>query len=138
VKHSEKQLRAISALLWKDSGKSTAVPVLLEKMLPDWSSVVTQGLPEEAAFKHSEHYDPATLKWIWENKAGIDTIYHHENFPKPKKHLGGPVMLTDAGSHMLSPGRGVKIKPIEDSGISLEMAGVTVKKKQILTTVHTT
>lgn len=58
----------------KALGKSTVVPVPYEKMLRDQSAVAVQGLPEGVAFKHPEHYDLATLKWILENKAGISFI----------------------------------------------------------------
>ncbi|ERE75451.1 general transcription factor II-I-like protein [Cricetulus griseus] len=89
----------------KALGKSTVVPVPYEKMLRDQSAVVVQGLPEGVAFKHPEHYDLATLKWILENKAGISFIIKS----------CGPIK--------------VKTEPTEDSGISLEMAAVTVKEE---------
>uniref|UniRef100_A0A2R8MPS7 General transcription factor II-I n=2 Tax=Callithrix jacchus TaxID=9483 RepID=A0A2R8MPS7_CALJA len=117
----------------KALGKSTVVPVPYEKMLRDQSAVVVQGLPEGVAFKHPENYDLATLKWILENKAGISFIIKRP-FLEPKKHLGGRVMLTDADRSILSPGGScgpikVKTEPTEDSGISLEMAAVTVKEE---------
>ncbi|XP_023511267.1 general transcription factor II-I isoform X4 [Equus asinus] len=117
----------------KALGKSTVVPVPYEKMLRDQSAVVVQGLPEGVAFKHPENYDLATLKWILENKAGISFIIKRP-FLEPKKHLGGRVMVTDAERSMLSPGGScgpikVKTEPTEDSGISLEMAAVTVKEE---------
>ena len=117
----------------KALGKSTVVPVPYEKMLRDQSAVVVQGLPEGVAFKHPENYDLATLKWILENKAGISFIIKRP-FLEPKKHLGGRVMVTDAERSMLSPSGScgpvkVKTEPSEDSGISLEMAAVTVKEE---------
>ncbi|KAK2499981.1 hypothetical protein MC885_010128, partial [Smutsia gigantea] len=117
----------------KALGKSTVVPVPYEKMLRDQSAVVVQGLPEGVAFKHPENYDLATLKWILENKAGISFIIKRP-FLEPKKHLGGRVTVTDAERSMLSPGGScgpvkVKTEPAEDSGISLEMAAVTVKEE---------
>ncbi|XP_019676159.1 general transcription factor II-I isoform X7 [Felis catus] len=117
----------------KALGKSTVVPVPYEKMLRDQSAVVVQGLPEGVAFKHPENYDLATLKWILENKAGISFIIKRP-FLEPKKHLGGRVMVTDTERSMLSPGGScgpikVKTEPTEDSGISLEMAAVTVKEE---------
>lgn len=117
----------------KALGKSTVVPVPYEKMLRDQSAVVVQGLPEGVAFKHPEHYDLATLKWILENKAGISFIIKRP-FLEPKKHLGGRMMAADADRPMLSPGGScgpikVKTEPTEDSGISLEMAAVTVKEE---------
>ncbi|XP_062036193.1 general transcription factor II-I isoform X5 [Lepus europaeus] len=117
----------------KALGKSTVVPVPYEKMLRDQSAVVVQGLPEGVAFKHPENYDLATLKWILENKAGISFIIKRP-FLEPKKHLGGRVMVTDPDRSMLSPGGScgpikVKTEPAEDSGISLEMAAVTVKEE---------
>lgn len=117
----------------KALGKSTVVPVPYEKMLRDQSAVVVQGLPEGVAFKHPEHYDLATLKWILENKAGISFIIKRP-FLEPKKHLGGRLMAADAERPMLSPGGScgpikVKTEPTEDSGISLEMAAVTVKEE---------
>ncbi|XP_076779213.1 general transcription factor II-I isoform X17 [Arvicanthis niloticus] len=104
----------------KALGKSTVVPVPYEKMLRDQSAVVVQGLPEGVAFKHPEHYDLATLKWILENKAGISFIIKRP-FLEPKKHLGGRVMTADAERPMLSPGGScgpikVKTEPTEDSG----------------------
>ncbi|EPY83981.1 general transcription factor II, i isoform 4 isoform 1-like protein, partial [Camelus ferus] len=89
----------------KALGKSTVVPVPYEKMLRDQSAVVVQGLPEGVAFKHPENYDLATLKWILENKAGISFI------------------IKSCGAIK------VKTEPTEDSGISLEMAAVTVKEE---------
>ncbi|KAL1768512.1 general transcription factor II-I isoform X6 [Sigmodon hispidus] len=117
----------------KALGKSTVVPVPYEKMLRDQSAVVVQGLPEGVAFKHPEHYDLATLKWILENKAGISFIIKRP-FLEPKKHLGGRVMASDTERSILSPGGScgpikVKTEPTEDSGISLEMAAVTVKEE---------
>ncbi|XP_021019660.1 general transcription factor II-I isoform X7 [Mus caroli] len=117
----------------KALGKSTVVPVPYEKMLRDQSAVVVQGLPEGVAFKHPEHYDLATLKWILENKAGISFIIKRP-FLEPKKHLGGRVLAAEAERSMLSPGGScgpikVKTEPTEDSGISLEMAAVTVKEE---------
>ncbi|XP_075420948.1 general transcription factor II-I isoform X1 [Tenrec ecaudatus] len=117
----------------KALGKSTVVPVPYEKMLRDQSAVVVQGLPEGVSFKHPEHYDLATLKWILENKAGISFIIKRP-FLEPKKHLGGRVMVTDADRSRLSPGGScgpikVKTEPTEDSGISLDMAAVTVKEE---------
>ncbi|XP_035876733.1 general transcription factor II-I isoform X6 [Phyllostomus discolor] len=117
----------------KALGKSTVVPVPYEKMLRDQSAVVVQGLPEGVAFKHPENYDLATLKWILENKAGISFIIKRP-FLEPKKHLGGRAMVTDTERSMLSPGGScgsikVKTEPTEESGISLEMAAVTVKEE---------
>ncbi|XP_048225442.1 general transcription factor II-I isoform X3 [Perognathus longimembris pacificus] len=117
----------------KALGKSTVVPVPYEKMLRDQSAVVVQGLPEGVAFQHPENYDLATLKWILENKAGISFIIKRP-FLEPKKHLGGRVMVPDAERSILSPGGScgpikVKMEPTEDSGISLEMAAVTVKEE---------
>lgn len=117
----------------KALGKSTVVPVPYEKMLRDQSAVVVQGLPEGVAFKHPEHYDLATLKWILENKAGISFIIKRP-FLEPKKHLGGRVLAAEAERSMLSPSGScgpikVKTEPTEDSGISLEMAAVTVKEE---------
>ncbi|KAM4820833.1 general transcription factor II-I isoform 4-T4 [Thomomys bottae] len=117
----------------KALGKSTVVPVPYEKMLRDQSAVVVQGLPEGVAFQHPENYDLATLKWILENKAGISFIIKRP-FLEPKKHLGGRVMVPDGERSILSPGGScgpikVKTEPAEDSGISLEMAAVTVKEE---------
>ncbi|XP_032966927.1 general transcription factor II-I isoform X6 [Rhinolophus ferrumequinum] len=117
----------------KALGKSTVVPVPYEKMLRDQSAVVVQGLPEGVAFKHPENYDLTTLKWILENKAGISFIIKRP-FLEPKKHLGGRVVVTDAERSLLSPGGScgpvkVKTEPTEESGISLEMAAVTVKEE---------
>ncbi|XP_051060813.1 general transcription factor II-I isoform X9 [Phodopus roborovskii] len=104
----------------KALGKSTVVPVPYEKMLRDQSAVVVQGLPEGVAFKHPEHYDLATLKWILENKAGISFIIKRP-FLEPKKHLGGRVMASDTERTILSPSGScgpikVKTEPAEDSG----------------------
>ncbi|XP_057621282.1 general transcription factor II-I isoform X10 [Chionomys nivalis] len=104
----------------KALGKSTVVPVPYEKMLRDQSAVVVQGLPEGIAFKHPEHYDLATLKWILENKAGISFIIKRP-FLEPKKLLGGRMMASDTERTLLSPGGScgpikVKTEPTEDSG----------------------
>ncbi|XP_041505237.1 general transcription factor II-I isoform X12 [Microtus oregoni] len=103
----------------KALGKSTVVPVPYEKMLRDQSAVVVQGLPEGIAFKHPEHYDLATLKWILENKAGISFIIKRP-FLEPKKLLGGRMMASDTERTILSPGGScgpikVKTEPTEDS-----------------------
>nr|XP_048289746.1 general transcription factor II-I isoform X8 [Myodes glareolus] len=103
----------------KALGKSTVVPVPYEKMLRDQSAVVVQGLPEGVAFKHPEHYDLATLKWILENKAGISFIIKRP-FLEPKKLLGGRMMASDTERTILSPGGScgpikVKTEPTEDS-----------------------
>ncbi|XP_020020233.1 general transcription factor II-I isoform X7 [Castor canadensis] len=117
----------------KALGKSTVVPVPYEKMMRDQSAVVVQGLPEGVAFRHPENYDLATLKWILENKAGVSFIIKRP-FLEPRKLPGGRVIGTDADRSMLSPGGScgpikVKTEPAEDSGISLEMAAVTVKEE---------
>ncbi|KAM9002044.1 general transcription factor II-I isoform X15 [Sarcophilus harrisii] len=115
----------------KALGKSTVVPVPYEKMLRDQSAVVVQGLPEGVAFKHPENYDVTTLKWILENKAGISFIIKRP-FLEPKKQLGGRASDSER-SRISSPGGScpikVKTEPTEDSGISLEMAAVTVKEE---------
>ncbi|XP_009705653.1 PREDICTED: general transcription factor II-I [Cariama cristata] len=115
----------------KALGKSTVVPVPYEKIQRDQSAVVVQGLPEGLAFKHPANYDVSTLKWILENKSGISFIIKRP-FLEPKKHLGAH--MTDA-SHSIIPPSGscppiqVKTEPNEDSGVSLEMATVTVKEE---------
>ncbi|XP_051847949.1 general transcription factor II-I isoform X14 [Antechinus flavipes] len=115
----------------KALGKSTVVPVPYEKMLRDQSAVVVQGLPEGVAFKHPENYDVTTLKWILENKAGISFIIKRP-FLEPKKQMGGRASDSER-SRISSPGGScpikVKTEPTEDSGISLEMAAVTVKEE---------
>uniref|UniRef100_A0A8C8VGK0 General transcription factor IIi n=1 Tax=Pelusios castaneus TaxID=367368 RepID=A0A8C8VGK0_9SAUR len=98
----------------KALGKSTVVPVPYDKIQRDQSAVVVQGLPEGLAFKHPANYDVTTLKWILENKSGISFIIKR--------------------FHSLSligfcPPVQVKTEPNEDSGISLEMATVTVKEE---------
>ncbi|XP_072496259.1 general transcription factor II-I isoform X16 [Notamacropus eugenii] len=117
----------------KALGKSTVVPVPYEKMLRDQSAVVVQGLPEGVPFKHPENYDVTTLKWILENKAGISFIIKRP-FLEPKKQLGGRVSVADSERSRISSPSGscpikVKTEPTEDSGISLEMAAVTVKEE---------
>ncbi|XP_068766456.1 general transcription factor II-I isoform X7 [Struthio camelus] len=115
----------------KALGKSTVVPVPYEKIQRDQSAVVVQGLPEGLAFKHPANYDVSTLKWILENKSGISFIIKRP-FLEPKKHLGAHV--TDPSHSIIPPGGScppiqVKTEPNEDSGISLEMATVTVKEE---------
>ncbi|NXF68374.1 GTF2I factor, partial [Ciccaba nigrolineata] len=115
----------------KALGKSTVVPVPYEKIQRDQSAVVVQGLPEGLAFKHPANYDVSTLKWILENKSGISFIIKRP-FLEPKKHLGAH--MTDPSHSILPPGGScppiqVKTEPNEDSGISLEMATVTVKEE---------
>ncbi|XP_025919402.1 general transcription factor II-I isoform X5 [Apteryx rowi] len=115
----------------KALGKSTVVPVPYEKIQRDQSAVVVQGLPEGLAFKHPANYDVSTLKWILENKSGISFIIKRP-FLEPKKHLGAHV--ADPSHSIIPPGGScppiqVKTEPNEDSGISLEMATVTVKEE---------
>uniref|UniRef100_A0A2K5Y7H9 Ral transcription factor IIi n=1 Tax=Mandrillus leucophaeus TaxID=9568 RepID=A0A2K5Y7H9_MANLE len=104
----------------KALGKSTVVPVPYEKMLRDQSAVVVQGLPEGVAFKHPENYDLATLKWILENKAGISFIIKRDFECCGSDWLSSPCSCGPIK---------VKTEPTEDSGISLEMAAVTVKEE---------
>ncbi|KAF4015807.1 hypothetical protein G4228_006980 [Cervus hanglu yarkandensis] len=89
----------------KALGTTAMVPVPYEKMLTDQEAIVVQGLPEGVPFQHPENYDLATLKWILENKAGISFLINS-----------------------CAPIR-VKTEPMEDSGISLEAAVVSVKKE---------
>ncbi|XP_037231011.1 general transcription factor II-I isoform X1 [Falco biarmicus] len=115
----------------KALGKSTVVPVPYEKIQRDQSAVVVQGLPEGLAFKHPANYDASTLKWILENKSGISFIIKRP-FLEPKKHLGAH--MTEPSHSVIPPGGScppiqVKTEPSEDSGISLEMATVTVKEE---------
>ncbi|KAM6239055.1 general transcription factor II-I isoform 4-T7 [Spheniscus humboldti] len=115
----------------KALGKSTVVPVPYEKIQRDQSAVVVQGLPEGLAFKHPANYDVSTLKWILENKSGISFIIKRP-FLEPKKHLGAH--MTESSHSVIPPGGScppiqVKTEPNEDSGISLEMATVTVKEE---------
>ncbi|XP_069730025.1 general transcription factor II-I isoform X2 [Phaenicophaeus curvirostris] len=112
-------------------GKSTVVPVPYEKIQRDQSAVVVQGLPEGLEFKHPANYNVSTLKWILENKSGISFIVKRP-FLELKKHLGAHV--TDPSHSIIPPGGScppiqVKTEPNEDSGISLEMTTVTVKKE---------
>ncbi|XP_028622043.1 general transcription factor II-I isoform X12 [Grammomys surdaster] len=124
----------------KALGKSTVVPVPYEKMLRDQSAVVVQGLPEGVAFKHPEHYDLATLKWILENKAGISFIIKRP-FLEPKKHLGGRVMAADAERPMLSPGGScgpikVKTEPTEDSDSTQHVPSETSEDPEVEVTIE--
>ncbi|XP_075296676.1 general transcription factor II-I isoform X2 [Opisthocomus hoazin] len=115
----------------KALGKSTVVPVPYEKIQRDQFAVVVQGLPKGLAFKHPANYDVSTLKWILENKSGISFIIKRP-FLETKKHLGAHV--TDPSHPIIPPGGScapiqVKTEPNKDSGISLEMATVTVKEE---------
>ncbi|NXY45575.1 GTF2I factor, partial [Ceuthmochares aereus] len=113
----------------KALGKSTVVPVPYEKIQRDQSAVVVQGLPEGLEFKHPANYNISTLKWILENKSGISFII---------KRL---FALSCAGAHTTDPSHSivppgescppiqVKTEPNEDSGISLEVTTVAVKKE---------
>ncbi|XP_036897635.1 general transcription factor II-I repeat domain-containing protein 2B isoform X2 [Sturnira hondurensis] len=117
----------------KALGATAMVPVPYEKMLRDQSAVVVQGLPEGVAFKHPENYDLATLKWILENKAGISFIINRP-FLGPADQRGGPGAVTEAERSMLSPSEScgpihVKTEPMEDSGLPLKAAVVSVKKE---------
>uniref|UniRef100_A0A8C3XTC3 General transcription factor IIi n=1 Tax=Chelydra serpentina TaxID=8475 RepID=A0A8C3XTC3_CHESE len=98
----------------KALGKSTVVPVPYDKIQRDQSAVVVQGLPEGLAFKHPANYDVTTLKWILENKSGISFVIKRLH-SLPFIGFGPPVQ--------------VKTEPNEDSGISVEMATVTVKEE---------
>ncbi|KAM5262257.1 general transcription factor II-I repeat domain-containing protein 2B isoform 3-T3 [Hipposideros larvatus] len=117
----------------KALGTTVMVPVPYEKMLRDQSAVVVQGLPEGVAFQHPENYDLANLKWILENKAGISFIINRP-FLGPANQPGGPGVVADAERSMKSPSEScgpihVKTEPMEDSGISLKAAAVSVKKE---------
>ncbi|XP_045675531.1 general transcription factor II-I repeat domain-containing protein 2B isoform X2 [Phyllostomus hastatus] len=117
----------------KALGTATMVPIPYEKMLRDQSAVVVQGLPEGVAFQHPENYDLATLKWILENKAGISFIINRP-FLGPADQRGGPGAVTDAERSGPSPSEScgpihVKTEPMEDSGIPLKAAAVSVKKE---------
>uniref|UniRef100_A0A674JMB5 Ral transcription factor IIi n=1 Tax=Terrapene triunguis TaxID=2587831 RepID=A0A674JMB5_9SAUR len=109
----------------KALGKSTVVPVPYDKIQRDQSAVVVQGLPEGLAFKHPANYDVTTLKWILENKSGISFVI---------KRLHSLLLVCPLKSEQLidiflGPPVQVKTEPNEDSGISLEMATVTVKEE---------
>ncbi|NXG31052.1 GTF2I factor, partial [Dromaius novaehollandiae] len=113
----------------KALGKSTVVPVPYEKIQRDQSAVVVQGLPEGLAFKHPANYDVSTLKWILENKSGISFI-----IKRLFTHPSTGAHVTDPSHSIIPPGGScppiqVKTEPNEDSGISLEMATVTVKEE---------
>ncbi|XP_027630208.1 general transcription factor II-I repeat domain-containing protein 2B isoform X3 [Tupaia chinensis] len=117
----------------KALGTTAMVPVPYEQMLRDQAAVVVQGLPEGVAFQHPENYDLVTLKWILENKAGISFIINRP-FQGPESQLGGPSMGADAERSMISPSDScgsisVKTEPMEDSGVSLKAAAVSVKKE---------
>ncbi|XP_057603550.1 general transcription factor II-I repeat domain-containing protein 2 isoform X2 [Hippopotamus amphibius kiboko] len=117
----------------KALGTTAMVPVPYEKMLRDQAAVVVQGLPEGVPFQHPENYDLATLKWILENKAGISFIINRP-FLCPANQLCGPGVVTDAERSVTSPSEScapisVKTEPMEDSGISLKAAVVSVKKE---------
>ncbi|XP_035876739.1 general transcription factor II-I repeat domain-containing protein 2B isoform X3 [Phyllostomus discolor] len=117
----------------KALGTAAMVPVPYEKMLRDQSAVVVQGLPEGVAFQHPENYDLVTLKWILENKAGISFIINRP-FLGPADQRGGLGAVTDAERSGPSPSEScgpvhVKTEPMEDSGIPLKAAAVSVKKE---------
>ncbi|ELK06839.1 General transcription factor II-I repeat domain-containing protein 2 [Pteropus alecto] len=117
----------------KALGSTVMVPVPYEEMLQDQAAVAVQGLPEGVAFQHPESYDLATLKWILENKAGISFIINRP-FLHPVNQLGEPGVVVDAERLTTSPSEScgpvhVKTEPMEDSGISLKAAAVSVKKE---------
>ncbi|KAM7148817.1 general transcription factor II-I repeat domain-containing protein 2 isoform 2-T3 [Molossus nigricans] len=117
----------------KALGTTAVMPVPYEKMLRDQSAVVVQGLPEGVAFQHPQNYDLATLKWILENKAGISFIINRP-FRSPAHQQSGPGIVTDAERSVTSPREScglirVKAEPMEDSGVSLKAAAVSVKKE---------
>ncbi|XP_045139817.1 general transcription factor II-I repeat domain-containing protein 2 isoform X1 [Echinops telfairi] len=117
----------------KALGTAAVVPVPYEKMLRDQSAVVVQGLPEGVAFKHPEHYDLATLKWILENKARISFIISRP-FLEPAEQPGPHVEVTDGDRAVTSPGTSpgslrVKTEPTEECGIPLKAMAPSVKKE---------
>ncbi|XP_053410680.1 general transcription factor II-I repeat domain-containing protein 2B isoform X2 [Nycticebus coucang] len=117
----------------KALGSTAMVPVPYEQMLQDQAAVVVQGLPEGVAFQHPGNYDLVTLKWILENKARISFIINRP-FLCPESQLGGHVMEKDTERSVMSPSEScgptnVKTEPMEDSGISLKAAAVSVKKE---------
>ncbi|XP_058141943.1 general transcription factor II-I repeat domain-containing protein 2B isoform X2 [Dasypus novemcinctus] len=117
----------------KALGTTARVPVPYEKMLRDEAAVVVQGLPEGVAFKHPECYDPATLKWILENKARI-SFNINRPFLDPTSQPGVHVTVTDAERSVLSPDESsgpirVKTEPTEDPDLSLKAVAVSVKKE---------
>lgn len=117
----------------KALGTTAMVPVPYEKLLKDQAAVVVQGLPEGVPFQHPENYDLATLKWILENKAGISFTINRP-FLGSVNPPGGPGVVTDAVRSVTSPSEScvpinVKTEPMEDSGISLKAAAVSVKKE---------
>uniref|UniRef100_A0A6I8MXB6 Ral transcription factor IIi n=1 Tax=Ornithorhynchus anatinus TaxID=9258 RepID=A0A6I8MXB6_ORNAN len=109
-------------------GKSTVVPVPYEKILRDQSAVVVQGLPEGVTFKHPANYDASTLKWILENKSGISFVI--------KRGRGGQGAWPATAPPRRRPPAG-STRPhsqsgrlsLASTGISLEMAAVTVKEE---------
>ncbi|NWX42244.1 GTF2I factor, partial [Steatornis caripensis] len=118
----------------KALGKSTVVPVPYEKIQRDQSAVVVQGLPEGLAFQHPANYDVSTLKWILENKSGISFIIKRLFALSLCLSVHFGAHMTDPSQSIIPPGGScpsiqVKTEPSEDSGISLEMATVTVKEE---------
>ncbi|XP_016080618.1 PREDICTED: general transcription factor II-I repeat domain-containing protein 2B isoform X2 [Miniopterus natalensis] len=117
----------------KALGTTAMVPVPYEKMLRDQSAVGVRGLPEGVTFQHPENYDLATLKWILENKVGISFIINRP-FLDAANQQGGPGLVTDAEKSVTSPSEScgpihVKTEPMEDSGILLKAAAVSVKRE---------
>ncbi|XP_072693633.1 general transcription factor II-I repeat domain-containing protein 2B isoform X6 [Canis lupus baileyi] len=117
----------------KALGTTAMVPIPYEKILRDPAALVVQGLPEGVAFQHPENYGLTTLKWILENKAGISFIINRP-FLGPANQLGEPVVVTDTKRSVTLPSEScgtisVKTEPMEDSGMAVKVAAVSVKKE---------
>uniref|UniRef100_A0A8C0FNC5 General transcription factor IIi n=1 Tax=Bubo bubo TaxID=30461 RepID=A0A8C0FNC5_BUBBB len=112
----------------KALGKSTVVPVPYEKIQRDQSAVVVQGLPEGLGFKHPANYDVSTLKWILENKSGISFIIKRLfTLLETSKDLGGCFVWAFLRIWLLLVS--IFDSSVASTGVSLEMATVTVKEE---------
>ncbi|XP_055993685.1 general transcription factor II-I repeat domain-containing protein 2-like [Sorex fumeus] len=129
-------------------GVLAPVPVPYEQALGEGAALTVQGLPPAVTLQPPKNYDLETLRWIVENKAGISIVINR-SFLGPGTRLdcsrmesgtclpqssndpdGGSAPQSSVASPRESCGSiNVKTEPMEDSGLSLKAAAMSVKKE---------
>ncbi|XP_054992199.1 general transcription factor II-I repeat domain-containing protein 2-like [Sorex araneus] len=114
-------------------GVLAPVPVPYEQALGEGAALAARGLPPAVALQPPENYDLETLRWIVENKAGVSIVINRP-FLGPGTRLEGPGPGPAPESSSRAPREScgsisVKTEPMEDSGLSLKAAAVSVKRE---------
>ncbi|XP_049644114.1 general transcription factor II-I repeat domain-containing protein 2-like [Suncus etruscus] len=129
----------------KALGTTAPVQIPYEQVLGNPEALTIRGLPPGIPLQSPEHYDLETLRWIVKNKAGISVVINrvpagsllllsYRPFLGPVTPLGGTSVgaVLESSTAPTSESCGpitVKAEPMEDSGLSLKAATVSVKKE---------